>query len=135
MKFNGNGFFLLYGRFDWYDVFLFVRNFYDVFKVLKEKRFYDGVLRFESVKVVFLLDEFGVLYDSMFCERKDFNFFVEEFMFLVNRIVVEIIFRVFLNSVLLRRYSEFNMRKLREFELFCSKYGLELDSFLFGSFY
>lgn len=91
---------------------------------MKEKRFNDGALRLDNAKVVFLLDEFGIPYDSMLCERKDSNFLVEEFMLLANRTAAEIITRVFPDSALLRRHPEPNTRKLRELEVFCNKHGL-----------
>lgn len=125
----------LYGDFDWHDIFQSVRSLHDISKTLKEKRFNDGALRLENAKVVFLLDEFGVPYDSMLCERKESNFLVEEFMLLANMTAAEIISRAYPGSALLRRHPEPNMRKLRELEIFCTKHGLELDTTSSGSFH
>ncbi|KAJ6335646.1 hypothetical protein OIU78_012295 [Salix suchowensis] len=118
----------LHGHFEWADVVGSVMCLHEISKTLREKRFDNGALRLESSKIVFLFDECGVPYDSTLCERKDSNFIVEEFMLLANLTAAEIITRAFPDSALLRRHPEPNMRKLREFEAFCCKHGLELDT-------
>ncbi|GMH00270.1 hypothetical protein Nepgr_002109 [Nepenthes gracilis] len=131
---TGKGFPPLHGNFQWQDIIRSVRNLHEISKALKEKRFNDGALLLESSKISFLLDDYGIPYDSMLSERKDSNFLVEEFMLLANRTAAEIISRTFPYGALLRRHPEPNMRKLREFEVFCSKHGLELDASSSGSF-
>jgi DIS3-like exonuclease 2 len=118
----------LHGHFEWADVIGSVVCLHEISKTLREKRFDNGALRLESSKIVFLFDEYGIPYDSSLCERKDSNFIVEEFMLLANFTAAEIISRAFPDSALLRRHPEPNMRKLREFEAFCCKHGLELDT-------
>uniref|UniRef100_A0A7C9EB15 DIS3-like exonuclease 2 n=1 Tax=Opuntia streptacantha TaxID=393608 RepID=A0A7C9EB15_OPUST len=135
LKSDENNFPQLYGNFNWRDIFQSVRILHDISKTLKEKRFNDGALRLENAKVVFLLDESGVPYDSVLCERKESNFLVEEFMLLANRTAAEIISRAYPERALLRRHPEPNRRKLRELEAFCSKHELELDTTTSGSFH
>ncbi|KAI9106402.1 hypothetical protein K1719_021930 [Acacia pycnantha] len=118
----------VHGQFEWPDVITSVKNLYEISRVLKEKRFNDGALRLESPKVVFLFDEDGIPYDSVLSERKESNFLVEEFMLLANRTAAEVICRAYPDAALLRRHPEPNLRKLREFEAFCNKHGLELDT-------
>lgn len=118
----------LHGPFEWLDVVKSVKNLHEVSTTLKEKRFNDGALLLECSKHVILLDEHGDAYDSMVCERNDSNFLVEEFMLLANLTAAEVISRAYPESALLRRHPEPNMRKLREFEAFCFKHGLELDA-------
>ncbi|CAN6583898.1 unnamed protein product [Malus baccata var. baccata] len=130
----GKGFPQLHGHFEWSDVIRSVKDLLEISRVLKERRFSDGALQLESSKIVILFDEYGVPYDSMYSERKDSNFLVEEFMLLANTTVAEVISRAFPESALLRRHPEPNMRKLREFEAFCSKHGLELDTSSSGQF-
>lgn len=130
---DGNDFPHLYGRFTWSDVFQSVENLNKISKALKDNRFVNGALRLDNAKVVFVLDECGLPYDGILSQRKDSNFLVEEFMLLANRTAAEIITRAFPDSALLRRHPEPNMRKLREFEVFCSKHGLELDVSSSGS--
>ncbi|KAI4337787.1 hypothetical protein L6164_016162 [Bauhinia variegata] len=118
----------VHGRFEWPDIITSVRSLHKISKVLKDKRFNAGALRLESSKVVLLFDEHGIPYDSMLSERKESNFLVEEFMLLANRTAAEVICRAYPDGALLRRHPEPNMRKLREFEAFCLKHGLELDT-------
>ncbi|XP_050127219.1 DIS3-like exonuclease 2 isoform X2 [Malus sylvestris] len=124
----------LHGHFEWSDVIRSVNDLHEISRVLKERRFSDGALQLESSKVVILFDENGVPYDSMYSEWKDSNFLVEEFMLLANRAAAEVISRAFPENALLRRHPEPTMRKLREFEAFCSKHGLELDTSSSGQF-
>ncbi|XP_008219749.1 PREDICTED: DIS3-like exonuclease 2 isoform X1 [Prunus mume] len=130
----GNGRPQLHGHFEWFDVLRSVKDLLEISRILKERRFSDGALQLESSKVVILFDEYGVPYDSMHSERKESNFLVEEFMLLANRTAAEVISRAFPDSALLRRHPEPNLRKLREFEAFCSKHGLELDTSSSGQF-
>lgn len=118
----------LHGQFAWPDVISSVKILHEISKTLKEKRFRDGALRLDNSKRVYLYDEYGIPYDSKFYEHKDSNFLVEEFMLLANTTVAEVVSRTFPDSALLRRHPEPVMRKLREFESFCSKHGFELDT-------
>ncbi|KAE8656316.1 DIS3-like exonuclease 2-like isoform X2 [Hibiscus syriacus] len=118
----------LHGKFEWADVIRSVTCLHEISKTLKEKRFSSGALQLESTKVVYLVDEDGVPYDSSLSERMDSNFLVEEFMLLANVTAAEVISRAFPHSALLRRHPEPNMRKLKEFEAFCRKHGIALDT-------
>lgn len=117
----------LHGKFEWSDVIKAVKSLHQISRGLKESRFNDGALSLESPKIVFLFDEDGIPYDSVLGGRKDSNFLVEEYMLLANRTAAEVITRAYPSCALLRRHSEPNLRKLKSFEAFCSKYGLELD--------
>lgn len=117
----------LYGCFEWSDVSTSVKNLYEISKKLKQRRFNGGALSLESPEVVFLFDEDGIPYDSILYELTESNFLVEEFMLLANQTAAEVISRAYPSSALLRKHPEPNMRKLREFEAFCSKNGLKLD--------
>lgn len=131
----GEGWPQLYGQFEWSDVVRSIKSLYEVSKILKDKRFIDGALRLENSKPVFLFDEYGTPYDSVLSGRKDLNFLVEEFMLLANKTAAEVICRAFPGCALLRRHPAPNMRKLREFEAFCSKHGLQLDTSSSGQFH
>ncbi|CAN0892512.1 DIS3-like exonuclease 2 [Linum grandiflorum] len=125
---NFDGMPQLYGQFEWNDIIKSVNVLHKLSKALRKRRFDDGALQLESSKVVFLFDEYGMPYDCRFSERKESNSLVEEFMLLANTTAAEIISRAFPESALLRRHPEPNMRKLREFETFCSKHGFVLDT-------
>ncbi|KAA8538508.1 hypothetical protein F0562_028121 [Nyssa sinensis] len=118
----------LHGNFEWSAVITSVTRLNEISKTLKENRFSDGALSLESSKMVLLFDEDGIPCDSMLSEQKESNFLVEEFMLLANCTAAEVISRAYPDSALLRRHPEPNLRKLREFEAFCSKHGLELDT-------
>lgn len=118
----------LYGQFGWGDVIGSVKNLYEISKRLRERRFKDGAIHLENAKPFFLLDENGIPYDSVLSEQKDSEHLVEEFMLLANRTVAEVISRAYPECALLRRHPEPNGRKLKEFEAFCRKHGLELDT-------
>ncbi|OMO62608.1 Ribonuclease II/R [Corchorus capsularis] len=125
----------LHGQFEWTHIIRSVKYLNDISKFLKWKRFNDGALQLESSKVLYLFDEYGVPYDSRPSEQMDSNFLVEEFMLLANMTAAEVISRTFPDSALLRRHPEPNMRKLKEFEAFCRKHGLELDTSSSGKFH
>lgn len=125
----------VHGCFEWHDVITSLKTLYEVSQVLKSKRFNDGALRLDNSKIVFQFDEHGIPHDSMLLERKESNFLVEEFMLLANTTAAEVICRAYPDGALLRRHPEPNKRKLREFEAFCQKHGLELDTSSSGRFY
>ncbi|KAG1342370.1 putative DIS3-like exonuclease 2 [Cocos nucifera] len=118
----------LHGQFKWKDVFESLRSLHEISKKLRDIRFKGGALWLETAKLVFLFDECGTPYDSFLNERKQSCSLVEEFMLLANRSVAEVISRAFPDCALLRRHPEPNLRKLKEFEAFCSKHGFELDT-------
>ena len=133
--FSGNSTPQLHGHFEWLDVVSAVKDLHALSKTLREKRYSDGALGLESSKVVFVFDEYGNPYDSVISERKPSNFLVEEVMLLANRTAAEVISRAFPDCALMRRHPEPNIRKLREFEAFCCRHGLELDTSSSGRFH
>ncbi|XP_009403071.2 DIS3-like exonuclease 2 [Musa acuminata AAA Group] len=118
----------LCGQFEFKDVIQSVRSLHEISKKRREIRFKQGALGLQNPKLVFLFDENGTPYDSFLDERKQSCSLVEEFMLLANKSVAEVISRAFPDCALLRRHPEPNLRKLQEFEAFCSKHGFELDA-------
>lgn len=118
----------LHGHFSFKDVIESLRILHEISSRLRKTRFKDGALQLETIKIGFLFDEYGIPYDSMISERMESCSLVEEFMLLANMSVAEVISQAFPDSSLLRRHPEPNLRKLKEFEAFCSKHGLELDT-------
>ncbi|KAL3504124.1 hypothetical protein ACH5RR_033965 [Cinchona calisaya] len=116
-----------HGCFERSDLIKAVKSLHEISRILKERRLNDGALSLESPKVVFLLDEDGIPYDSILSTSSESNFLVEEFMLLANRTAAEVITRAYPSSSLLRRHPEPNLRKLREFEAFCNRNGVQLD--------
>ncbi|XP_073306860.1 DIS3-like exonuclease 2 isoform X2 [Primulina huaijiensis] len=118
----------LYGQFEWCDVTKSVKILNVLSNMLKLKRFKGGALSLESPNIEFLFDEEGMPYDTVLSGRKDSNFLVEEFMLLANLTAAEVITRAYPSCALLRRHTEPNSRKLQDFESFCSKHGLALNT-------
>nr|CAD1826902.1 unnamed protein product [Ananas comosus var. bracteatus] len=119
----------LHGQFEWKDVVNALGGLHMISKTLKEMRFKDGALWLNNTKLVFMFDECGTPYDSYQDERKRESYsLVEEFMLLANRSAAEIISKAFPDCALLRRHPEPNLRKLKEFEAFCSRHGFKLDT-------
>ncbi|KAJ4962696.1 hypothetical protein NE237_022635 [Protea cynaroides] len=123
-----NGLPELHGQFEWHDVVGSVKILHEISQILKDNRLKDGALYLDTAKHFFLFDECGIPYDSMLYERKDSNFLVEEFMLLANGTAAEVISRGFPDCALLRRHPKPNLRKLKDFEAFWRKHGLEVDT-------
>ncbi|CAL9045207.1 unnamed protein product, partial [Musa banksii] len=85
-------------------------------------QFENGAFWIETPMLVFLLDESGNPNDSFLGVRKESSHLVEELMLLANELVAE------LPSALFRRHAEPMSMKLKEFQEFCRKRGLELDA-------
>ncbi|KAF8092627.1 hypothetical protein N665_0407s0007 [Sinapis alba] len=130
-----NGWPALHGPFEWSDVIRSIKQLSEVSTSLRQKRFTNGALQLENSKPSFLFDELGVPYDFVLYPTKASNHLVEEFMLLANMTAAEVISRAYPDSALLRRHPEPNLRKLREFEGFCSKHGMELDGSSSGRFH
>ncbi len=64
----------------------------EVAKILRQERFEEGAIAFETEEVAFKLDEEGFPVDVIKKERKDAHLLIEEFMLLANRKVAEYIF-------------------------------------------
>ncbi|KFK42162.1 hypothetical protein AALP_AA2G219300 [Arabis alpina] len=129
-----NGWPALHGSFQWSDVIRSVKQLSEISTILRQKRFRNGALQLENSKPFFLFDKDGLPYDFVMCSSKASNFLVEEFMLLANMTAAEVISRAYPDSSLLRRHPEPNMRKLKEFEGFCSKNGMDMDISSSGQF-
>ncbi|KAJ7569501.1 hypothetical protein O6H91_01G081300 [Diphasiastrum complanatum] len=118
----------LHGEFSWEQIIGDIRALHGIAKRMRELRFEGGALKLDNSKLLFVLDGDGNPCDSIFYEHKESNMVVEEFMLLANMTVAKVISGVFPECALLRRHPEPNLRKLKEFEEFCSKNGFELDT-------
>ncbi|WOK94341.1 DIS3-like exonuclease 2 [Canna indica] len=132
---SGKSFPELHGNFELKDVLNSLRNLHEMSNKLNEIRFKDGALQLDNPKIVILFDENGIPHDSFLEGRKDSCSLNEEFMLLANKSVAEVISRAFPDCALLRRHPKPNLRKLKEFESFCSKHGFELDGSTSGKFH
>ncbi|KAL1820502.1 hypothetical protein ACET3Z_015371 [Daucus carota] len=118
----------MHGHFQWSNVVKSVKSLYAVSKILKENRYNDGALSLANPKLDFLFNEDGSPSNFVFQGSMESKSLVEEFMLLANRTTAEVISRAYPSTALLRRHPEPDLRKLREFEAFCCKHGLNLDT-------
>lgn len=126
---NGSTIPQVYGKYQWKDVVKSLKSIYNLSQKLNEIRFRDGALSLGNSKLAFLFDEGGLPCDSYRSdERIEACLLVEEFMLLANRSVAEVIASAFPDCALLRRHPLPNLRRLKEFEVFCGRLGIELDA-------
>ena len=100
-------------------------------KALKEKRFKNGAISFETTEVRFKLDENGKPLHIYVKERKDAHKLIEEFMLLANRKVAEFVFNIKKRgkryTMVYRTHDSPDPDKLTNFSLFASKFGYKVD--------
>jgi DIS3-like exonuclease 2 len=118
----------LHGRFKRSDVIKSVKILHKISETLKGNRFANGALSFENPKIYFVFGEDGIPYDTVLSSRKDSNFLIEEFMLLANCTAAEVITRAYPSNALLRNHPRPDLPRLRNFEAFGSKLGLNLDT-------
>jgi DIS3-like exonuclease 2 len=118
----------VYGGHKWTDLVKDIRSLHKIAQNRRASRFQGGALKLEHMKLVFTLEEDGTPYESTMYNTRDSDLVVKEFLLLANMTVARVISNAFPDSALLRRHPEPSLRKLKEFEDFCSKIGFDLDS-------
>jgi len=102
--------------------------------ILREKRFANGSINFNSVEIKFKLDENGKPIETYIKEQKEANHLIEEFMLTANKKVAEFIARPKNGkqpkTFVYRIHDEPNPEKLSTFVQFLKKlgYGLNVNS-------
>ena len=100
-------------------------------KNLREERFADGAIAFETEEVEFELDDNGFPIDVIKKERKDTHLLIEEFMLLANRKVAEYIFaqnQSFQQTPFVYRVHEAPpSEKLEQFVKIARSFGYQFD--------
>jgi len=100
-------------------------------KNLKEKRFKNGAISFETTEVKFKLDEKGKPLYIYVKERKDAHKLIEEFMLLANRKVAEYVYNLGKGkrrpTMVYRTHGSPDPDKLSTFSLFARKFGYKVD--------
>ncbi|RWS08811.1 DIS3-like exonuclease 2 [Dinothrombium tinctorium] len=95
---------------------------------LRKKRFDNGAIHINKLKLSFVLDDESGLPIGFHAEsRKESNFLVEEFMLLANMAVAHKIYKHFPDLAFLRRHPPPDAKLLREFEEFCQNADIEVD--------
>lgn len=98
---------------------------------LKDKRFKNGAVNFETVEVKFKLAEDGTPLGVVPKERKDAHKLIEEFMLLANKRVAEFIFKKGTKAnpftFVYRTHDDPDPEKLDTFSNFARRFGHQLD--------
>ncbi|KAI8391377.1 uncharacterized protein BYT42DRAFT_489086 [Radiomyces spectabilis] len=100
---------------------------------LRQKRYANGALSMDSVKLCFTLDAEGQPEDMWIFEAKEANKLIEEFMLCANKSVAETIVRHYPDEALLRRHAPPIERRLNEFIDLAKELGYDFDGSSAGS--
>lgn len=102
-------------------------------KQMRARRFENGALRIDNVKLSFSLDDEGRPDDCVVYERKDSHSLIEEFMLTANQAVAQKIASGLPEQALLRRHETPIARRLEGFNKRAGKLGYDFDITSAGS--
>ncbi|KAG0301184.1 hypothetical protein BGZ98_008554 [Dissophora globulifera] len=105
-----------------------IKTFFKLSSSLRKKRFENGALSLNPVKLSFETDEKDAPVDVSVYELKESNRLIEEFMLLANMSVAKQICEFFPEQTLLRRHEEPLERRMADFIEHMNRIGLELDA-------
>jgi ribonuclease R len=99
--------------------------------ILREKKFKNGAISFESTEVKFKLDEHGKPVGVYVKERKDAHKLIEDFMLLANKKVAEFIAKKGKGkekyTFVYRSHDSPNLENLNSFALFAARFGYKIN--------
>ncbi|KAI1301313.1 DIS3-like exonuclease 2 [Halotydeus destructor] len=105
-----------------------VNRLMDISRKLRQKRFDNGALKIDKLKISFVLDkETGLPTGFAAHLNKDSNSLVEELMLLANMSVADKIYRSFPEISFLRNHPPPDEKLLKEFQSFCEYNNFEVD--------
>ncbi|WP_316737554.1 ribonuclease R [Pedobacter aquatilis] len=100
--------------------------------ILRDRKFKDGAISFESAEVKFKLDENGKPIGVYVKERKDAHKLIEDYMLLANRKVAEFIAKKVKGknklTFVYRVHDSPNMETLNTFANFASRFGYKINT-------
>lgn len=98
-------------------------------KKVRQQRFKQGAVNFETVEVKFQLDEKGTPLGLFVKERKDIHKLIEEFMLLANKYVAEFIFQKHqgMDTFVYRTHDSPDLERLETFSGFAKRFGHAMD--------
>lgn len=100
--------------------------------ILREKKFKEGAISFESTEVKFKLDETGKPIGVYVKERKDAHKLIEDYMLLANRKVAEFISKKGKGkqkyTFIYRSHYSPNLETLNTFALFAARFGYKINT-------
>lgn len=99
--------------------------------ILRERKFKEGAISFESTEVKFKLDEKGKPIGVYIKERKDVHKLIEDFMLLANKKVAEFIAKKGKGkkkyTFVYRSHDAPNLENLGNFALFAARFGYKIN--------
>jgi ribonuclease R len=99
--------------------------------ILRDKKFKNGAISFESTEVKFKLDEHGKPIGVYVKERKDAHKLIEDFMLLANKKVAEFIAKKGKGkqkyTFVYRSHDSPNLENLGNFALFAARFGYKIN--------
>ena len=99
--------------------------------ILRDRKFKNGAISFESTEVKFKLDETGKPLGVYVKERKDAHKLIEDFMLLANRKVAEFVAKKVTGKKKLtfvyRSHDSPNLENLGSFALFAARFGYKIN--------
>ena len=99
--------------------------------ILRERKFKNGAISFESTEVKFKLDEHGKPIGVYVKERKDAHKLIEDFMLLANKKVAEFIAKKGKGkqkyTFVYRSHDSPNLENLNSFALFAARFGYKIN--------
>ncbi|KAJ2649549.1 hypothetical protein IWW40_003047 [Coemansia sp. RSA 1250] len=110
-----------------------IQWFYKLSLIMRQRRFDEGALSLNRVRLSFDLDESGAPRDCRSYEIRDSNRLIEEFMLLANMSVAARIEACFPNCALLRRHPPPLQRRLEELCRQLRLSGIDIDTQSAGS--
>ncbi|KAL7327235.1 hypothetical protein PS15p_209457 [Mucor circinelloides] len=110
-----------------------IKYLYAISKQMRERRFSNGALSINSIRLSFKLNDLGEPCGVSIYEQKDANRLIEEFMLRANMSVAEKIAKHYPNEALLRQHSPPHERTLNEFIKIAENLGYTFDGSTAGS--
>ncbi|KAI9486448.1 MAG: hypothetical protein EXX96DRAFT_473668 [Benjaminiella poitrasii] len=106
---------------------------FNISKHMRERRFANGALSMNSIRLSFKLNELGEPCGVSIYEQKDANRLIEEFMLCANMSVAQKIIKHYPNEALLRQHSPPHEKTLNEFIKIAESWGYTFDGSSAGS--
>ncbi|KAG0261287.1 hypothetical protein DFQ27_003074 [Actinomortierella ambigua] len=105
-----------------------IKIFFKLSQILRQRRFDNGALSINSIRLAFETDDLQNPLDVSVYELKESNRLIEEFMLLANMSVARQICQFFPEQALLRRHEQPLEKRMTEFIQNMRKVGIELDA-------
>ncbi|KAI7906919.1 uncharacterized protein BX663DRAFT_426539 [Cokeromyces recurvatus] len=106
---------------------------FNLSKQMRQRRFANGALSMNSIRLSFELNELGEPCNVSIYEQKDANRLIEEFMLCANMSVAQKISKHYPNEALLRQHSPPHEKTLNEFIKIAESWGYSFDGSSAGS--